>query len=63
MAHFPTLEDAATVARSNREKDEVLFMDDMLEALRQLKISEWLLGWCVSLKHDERQKLQLVLQC
>jgi len=40
MAHFPTLEDAAAAACSHTEK-EVLLVDKMLEALQQLKISEW----------------------
>ncbi len=38
MSQFPTLEDAVTAPRSERELQEVQAMDDMLEALRLLKI-------------------------
>lgn len=44
MAHFPTLEDAATLLpRAGKEKEELHLMDDLMEALWQLKISEWCL--------------------
>lgn len=44
LAQFPSLDDAAVAAQAGKEREAVLVQDGMLEALRQLKISEWLRG-------------------